>query len=153
MKLYNKAGQAANIEEVAAAYLKLCGIEKGVAIESPAASRDFLKANLAHRKQEVFGVLYLDNRHRVLEFREEFKGTIDATTVYPRELVRSAIDLNAAAIVLAHNHPSGVPEPSASDKSITRRIRDAMDLIDVRVLDHFIVTPDSTVSLAMRGEF
>lgn len=123
----------------------------GKVIGSPADSQDFLLARLRDRPHEVFCCLFLDSRHRVLAFEELFRGTIDNTTVYPREVVRQALHRNAAALILAHNHPSGVPEPSDADRLITRRIRDALELVDVRLLDHFVVGDGSCVSLASRG--
>jgi DNA repair protein RadC len=123
----------------------------GRSIRSPADSRDFLVARLRDRPHEVFCCLFLDNRHRVLAFDELFQGTIDNTTVYPREVVRQALRRNAAAVILAHNHPSGVAEPSEADQLITRRIRGALELIDVRLLDHFVIGDGSCTSLASRG--
>lgn len=123
----------------------------GRAIGSPADSRQFLLARLRDRPHEVFCCLFLDNRHRVLAFDELFRGTIDNTAVYPREVVKQALARNAAAVILAHNHPSGVAEPSDADRLITRRIRDALDLVDIRLLDHFVVGDGSCVSLASRG--
>lgn len=123
----------------------------GRTIGSPADSREFLLARLRDRPHEVFCCLFLDNRHRVLAFDELFRGTIDNTTVYPREVVKQALARNAAAVILAHNHPSGVAEPSEADQLITRRIRDALDLVDVRLLDHFVVGDGACVSLAGRG--
>lgn len=123
----------------------------GKTISSPGDSQDYLLARLRDRPTEVFCCLFLDNRHRVLAFEELFQGTIDNTTVYPREVVRQALRRNAAALILAHNHPSGVPEPSEADRLITRRIRDALELIDVRLLDHFVVGDGTCVSLASRG--
>jgi len=123
----------------------------GRPIRSPADSRDFLIARLRDRPHEVFCCLFLDNRHRVLAFDELFQGTIDNTTVYPREVVRQALKRNAAAVILAHNHPSGVAEPSEADQLITRRIRGALELVDVRLLDHFVVGDGVCTSLASRG--
>ncbi len=123
----------------------------GQAIRSPGDSREFLIARLRDRPHEVFCCLFLDNRHRVLAFDELFQGTIDNTTVYPREVVRQALRRNAAAVILAHNHPSGVAEPSEADQLITRRIRSALELIDVRLLDHFVVGDGVCTSLAGRG--
>jgi len=126
-------------------------LQPGVTIGSPADSREFLLATLRDRHHEVFCCLFLDNRHRVQAFDELFRGTIDAAAVYPREIVKQALLRNAAAVILAHNHPSGVAEPSQSDQLITRRIRDALELIDVRLLDHFIIGDNCCVSLASRG--
>lgn len=123
----------------------------GKRIGSPADSTNFLLARLRDRPHEVFCCMFLDNRHRVLAFDELFRGTIDNTTVYPREVVKQALQRNAAAVILAHNHPSGVAEPSDADQLITRRIRDALDLVDVRLLDHFVVGDGTCVSLAQRG--
>lgn len=126
-------------------------LSPGKQIGSPAESQNFLLARLRDRPHEVFCCLFLDNRHRVLAFDELFRGTIDNTTVYPREVVKQALLRNAAAVILAHNHPSGVAEPSEADRLITRRIGDALELIDVRLLDHFIVGDGACVSLANRG--
>jgi DNA repair protein RadC len=123
----------------------------GEAINSPASVTDYLLLRLALKPHEVFCVLTLDNRHRVLDFQEMFRGTIDNTTVYPREIVKEVLRVNAAAVILAHNHPSGIPEPSDADRLITRRVRDALELVDVRLLDHFIVGGTKAVSLASRG--
>lgn len=123
----------------------------GQAISSPTDSTRFLQARLRDRPHEVFCCLFLDNRHRVLAFDEMFRGTIDSTTVYPREVVQQALAHNATAVILAHNHPSGVAEPSEADRLITRRIRDALDLVDIRLLDHFIIGDGVCVSLANLG--
>lgn len=126
-------------------------LSPGKRIGSPTDSQNFLLARLRDRPHEVFCCLFLDNRHRVLAFDELFRGTIDNTTVYPREVVKQALTRNAAAVILAHNHPSGVAEPSEADRLITRRISDALDLVDVRLLDHVIVGDGACVSLANRG--
>jgi len=126
-------------------------LRPGVTIGSPADSREFLLASLRDRPHEVFCCLFLDNRHRVLAFDELFRGTIDAAAVYPREIVKQALGRNAAAVILAHNHPSGIAEPSQSDQLITRRIRDALELVDIRLLDHFVIGDNCCVSLASRG--
>jgi DNA repair protein RadC len=115
---------------------------RGKALSSPADSRDFLKLRLAHLEHEVFAVLWLDNRHRFIGFEELFRGTIDGSSVHPREVVKSALRYNAAAGILAHNHPSGVSTASDADRAITRRLADALSLVDVRVLDHIIVAED-----------
>ena len=121
------------------------------ALTSPRDSAAFLKAQLAHKPYEVFGVLFLDNRHRVLSFEEMFRGTLDGASVHPREVVRAALEHNAAACIFAHNHPSGVAEPSAADRNITHQLRDALQLIGVRVLDHLVVGAGEPTSMAARG--
>lgn len=126
-------------------------LRAGISLNSPAETRRFLAAQLRDRPYEVFCCLHLDNRHRLIAFEELFRGTIDNTTVYPREVVRQALHRNAAAVILAHNHPSGIPEPSDADRLITRRVRDALELIDVRLLDHMVIGDGSCVSLASRG--
>ena len=123
----------------------------GEAIRSPADTETFLLARLRDRPHEVFCCLYLDNRHRVLRFEELFRGTIDGTSVYPREVVKQALAVNAAAIILAHNHPSGVAEPSQADERITRRVKSALELVDIRLLDHLIIGDGISTSLASRG--
>lgn len=120
-------------------------------VSSPASAVAFLQRRLALRQSEVFAVAFLDNRHRVIAFREMFVGTIDGASVHPREVVRAALEHNAAALLIAHNHPSGNSEPSQADIAITRRLCDALALIDVRVLDHVIIAGTSHVSLAERG--
>jgi len=124
---------------------------KGRIISSPQDTRDYLQLALAEEKNEVFAVMYMDNRHKVIDLRMEFHGTIDGASVWPRVLVQHALELNASAVVLCHNHPSGVAEPSDADIRITRRIQEALGLIDVRVLDHFIVTNNESLSLAESG--
>lgn len=123
----------------------------GEPIRSPSDTETFLLARLRDRQHEVFCCIYLDNRHRVLCFEELFRGTIDGTSVYPREVVKQALAANAAAVILAHNHPSGVAEPSSSDERITRRIRSALELVDIRLLDHLVIGDGVSTSLASRG--
>lgn len=123
----------------------------GETIKSPADTAAFLLAKMRHLGHELFCCLYLDNRHRVLQFNEMFRGTIDGTSVYPREVVKEALRINAAAVILAHNHPSGVAEPSQADERITRRLKSALELVDIRLLDHLIVGGGETTSLAARG--
>jgi DNA repair protein RadC len=123
----------------------------GTALTSPQLVADYLKLNIAMRPHEVFVVLFLDNQHRVIETKELFRGTIDSASVYPREVVKEALQLNAAAVILAHNHPSGIAEPSTADREITQKIRDAMGLMDIRVLDHFIIGGNSHMSFAEMG--
>ena len=123
---------------------------RGRALCSPEASKSFVAMKLGRLEHEVFAALFLDNRHRVLGFEELFSGTIDGASVHPREVVKRALELNAAAVIFAHNHPSGVAEPSQADIQITQRLKDSLDLIDVRVLDHLVVGSD-VVSMAERG--
>jgi len=123
----------------------------GRALASPGDTRAYLRLKLADRKHEVFGVLFLDTRNRILQVAELFQGTIDGASVHPRVVVQRALEVNAAAVVLFHNHPSGVAEPSYADEAITRRLRDALLLVDVRVLDHHVVAAGESVSFAERG--
>ena len=123
----------------------------GEAIRSPADTEGYLKARLHRLGHEVFCCLFLDNRHRVLRFDEMFRGTIDGTSVYPREVVKEALAINAAAVILAHNHPSGVAEPSQADERITKRLKSALELVDIRLLDHLIIGDGCATSLAARG--
>jgi DNA repair protein RadC len=120
-------------------------------LNSPEQSRHYLHAKLRHYRHEVFACLFLDNRHRVLAYEELFRGTIDGANVHPREVVKSALQHNAAALILAHNHPSGVAEPSQADRAITQTLKSALALVDIRVLDHIIIGEESPVSLAERG--
>lgn len=120
-------------------------------VSSPEDTRSFLRLKLAHLEHEVFAVMFLDNRHQLIEYEELFRGTINGANVYPREVVKRALQLNAAALILAHNHPSGVTEPSQADEKITHRIKDACALVEIRVLDHIIVGLTESTSLAERG--
>lgn len=119
--------------------------------ESAQQTRQFLTSQLRDEPNEVFAVLFLDSQHRMIVFKKIFFGTINAASVYPRVLVKYALEQNAAAIILAHNHPSGVAQPSQADQHITKRIQQAMGLIDVQVLDHFVVGDGECVSFAERG--
>ena len=125
-------------------------LAEATVIDSPGATRRFLQAQLRDSPQEVFAVLFLDQRHRVLAFERLFFGTINQAAVHPREVVKAVLRHNAAAVILAHNHPSGVTEPSSADREITHRLRDAINLVDVRVLDHMIVG-DRCTSMAELG--
>lgn len=145
-----KAAQIRALAEIARRYAAQ-SLQRGEALESPRAAEDYLRAQLAPHEHEVFACLYLDNRHRVLAFEELFRGTIDSTSVYPREVVKSALRHNAAALLLAHNHPSGATEPSQADIAITRRLSDALALVDIRVLDHLVIGDGRCASLAERG--
>jgi DNA repair protein RadC len=119
--------------------------------DAPRKVKDFVTLQLASRTQEVFAVLFLDGQHRLIQFEDMFRGTLNQTSVYPRELVRRALELRASAVVLAHNHPSGVAEPSRADEFLTQTLKSALQLIDVRVLDHLVVGQGSVVSFAERG--
>lgn len=119
--------------------------------DAPQKVKDFLALALAGREQEVFAVLFLDGQHRLLELQEMFRGTLTQTSVYPREVVKAALARNAAAVVLAHNHPSGVAEPSRADEYLTATLKSALALVEVRVLDHIVVGRGQVVSLAERG--
>ena len=121
------------------------------ALSSPRAVRDYLRLALAGREQEVFVVLLLDAQHRVIASEELFRGTLTQTSVYPREVVKCALKHNAAAVIFAHNHPSGVAEPSHADEILTRSLKAALALVDIQVLDHFIVAGSRTMSFAERG--
>jgi DNA repair protein RadC len=126
-------------------------LARGDALSNPDETRDYLIARLRGYAHEVFACLFLDNRHRIISFDELFHGTIDGTSVHPREVVKRALGHNAAAVIFAHNHPSGVAEPSVADELITRRLKDALALVDIRVLDHLIIGDGHTVSFAERG--
>lgn len=126
-------------------------LQAGAPLESPAATERFLVAQLRDRPYEVFCCLHLDSRHRLIAFEELFRGTIDGASVHPREVLRQALAHNAAAVILAHNHPSGIAEPSQADELITRRLRDALGLVEIRVLDHLIVGGNTCLSFAERG--
>jgi DNA repair protein RadC len=123
----------------------------GSALTSPGAVRDYLRLTLGGREHEVFVCLWLDAQHRVLIAEEMFRGTLTQTSVYPREVVKAALRTNAAAVIFAHNHPSGVAQPSRADELLTRNLKVALALVDVKVLDHFIVAGRQTLSFAERG--
>jgi DNA repair protein RadC len=126
-------------------------LSTGNALSSPGAVRDYLRLALAGREHEVFVVLLLDAQHRVIAIEELFRGTLTQTSVYPREVVKLALRHNAAALIFAHNHPSGVAEPSNADELLTRTLKQALSLVDVQTLDHFIVAGGATTSFAERG--
>ncbi|NNF16343.1 MAG: DNA repair protein RadC [Gammaproteobacteria bacterium] len=126
-------------------------IDRGDPMLKPQDTQDFLQAQLRDRPHEVFCCLLLDNRHRIICFQELFRGTIDGASVHSREVVKLALSTNAAAVIFAHNHPSGVAEPSQADERITRKLQKALALVDIRVLDHFVVGDGKTVSFAERG--
>ena len=126
-------------------------LRQGDPLRSPEDTRRFLTSRLGTYPHEVFAGLFLDNRHRVIQYRELFRGTIDGAAVYPREVVRQALEDNAAAVIFAHNHPSGSTEPSQADKAMTKRLKSALELVDVRVLDHFIIGEGIPFSFAEAG--
>jgi DNA repair protein RadC len=126
-------------------------LKAGPSLANPRATCDFLSSKLRDLEHEVFCCLYLDKRHRLIEYEQLFRGTIDGANVYPREIVKIALQRNCAAVIVAHNHPSGVPEPSHADELITQRIKEALGLVDIRLLDHIIVGDGITVSMAERG--
>jgi DNA repair protein RadC len=131
--------------------LLACEVHEANALVSPEAVRDYLRLLLSDRPHEVFAVVFLDTQHRVLDAIEMFRGTLTQTSVYPREVVIEALARNAAAVILAHNHPSGCAVPSTADEALTRTLKSALSLVDVRVLDHFVVTRSAVVSFAERG--
>lgn len=126
-------------------------MRRGADFGSPADVKAYLRAKLAGLDHEVFAVLFLDNRHRLIEYVEMFRGTLAGASVHPREVVKEALRLNAAAVIFSHPHPSGNPEPSQADRIITRQLREALALIEVRTLDHIVIAGNNTVSFAERG--
>ena len=126
-------------------------MQRGTSFTSPAAVKEYLHAKLAGFEHEVFAVLFMDTQHRLIEYAEMFRGTIDGASVYPRELVKEALRLNAAAVIVSHNHPSGNPEPSSADRTLTQRLKEALELVEVRVLDHIIVAGTTPTSFAEHG--
>lgn len=138
------------VMEMSRRYLE-SGLQKGDALGNPKEVRDYLSSCMRHQTREVFACLFLDNKHRVICFEELFWGTINASAVYPREVVARAIQHNAAAVILAHNHPSGVAEPSMADQQITRKLQELLESLEIRVLDHMVVGDCEIVSFAERG--
>ena len=126
-------------------------LKEGSALTSPSAVRDYLRLTLAAREHEVFVCIWVDAQHKVIAVEEAFRGTLAQTSVYPREIVKAALAANAAAVIFAHNHPSGVAQPSQSDELLTRNLKEALALVDVKVLDHFIVAGHQAISFAERG--
>jgi len=127
------------------------GMRSANALTSPGAVRDYLQLAISGRQHEVFVCLWLDAQHRVISCDELFRGTLTQTSVYPREIVKAALKANAAAVIFAHNHPSGVAQPSQADELLTRNLKEALSLVDIKVLDHFIVAGHQTLSFAERG--
>jgi len=126
-------------------------LERLGSIGNPRDSEDFLRMRLGALFHEEFHIMWLDNRHRILQVQKLFNGTVDGASVHPREVVRAALACNASAAILAHNHPSGVAEPSAADRAITKELRDALHLVGVRILDHLVISAGECVSMASRG--
>lgn len=145
-----KRAELAAVLEIARRTLR-AQLAQAPVFDSPQTVRHFLQLQLAGLEHEVFAVLFLDAQHRLLAFEEMFRGTLTQASIYPREVVKRAMTLNAAAAVLAHNHPSGVAEPSRADEALTQALKAALALVDVRVLDHLVVARSGVVSLAERG--
>ena len=124
---------------------------RGASFKDPAVACSFFRDKLGHLEREVFAAVFLDTRHRLIEYVELFQGTIDGAVVHPREVVRAALRLNAAAVLVAHNHPSGEIEPSTADRAVTARLKQALALVEVRILDHVIVGGTKTLSMASQG--
>ena len=144
-------GQGDHIINQALAILESRQRHLGNAFTQPKAAADFLRLKMGEYEREVFAVMLLDNQHRLLDYQELFFGTINAGSVYPREVVKAVLGKNAAAVILAHNHPSGMAEPSDADKAITARLQEVLEVVDVQVLDHFVVGQHDAVSFAERG--
>ena len=126
-------------------------LAKRAVMSSPQQVKDFLRLQLAHEGQEVFAVMFLDVQNQLLQFEPMFRGTLSQTSVYPREVVKRALAVQASAVILAHNHPSGIAEPSRADEFLTQTLKQALQLIDVRVIDHLVVGGDQAISFAERG--
>ncbi len=126
-------------------------LKERAALTSPGTVRDYLRLALGRREEEAFVCIWLDAQHKVIEIKEAFTGTLTQTSVYPREIVKAALARNAAAVIFAHNHPSGVAQPSQADELLTRNLKEALALVDVKVLDHFIVAGNQAISFAERG--
>jgi DNA repair protein RadC len=126
-------------------------VKPGVTLSSPQVVKDYLRLAIGLLEHEVFCVVFLDAQHRVIELRQMFRGTVTQTSVYPREVIKESLALNAAAVILAHNHPSGAAEPSRADEHLTQTLKTALQLVDVRVIDHLVITANATVSFAERG--
>ena len=148
---YKLTDETTEQDVLAAAEAILKGrLERQGSLNNPTDASSFLRMRLGALLHEEFHVLWLDNRHRILDCQRLFTGTVDGASVYPREVVRAALSINACAAIFAHNHPSGIAEPSAADRAITRELRDALQLIGVRILDHIVVGAEC-VSMAGRG--
>lgn len=154
-------GEREGLDDYSAAQLRIAhelvrrqlkqSLQRGVSLTSPAKTMEYLQTVLRDRKREIFTCLFLDTRHRVIAAEDLFQGSIDGACVYPRIVAERALRLSAAAVIVAHNHPSGVSEPSLADQAITRRLKDALLLLEIRLLDHFVVGDGPPVSMASRG--
>jgi DNA repair protein RadC len=145
-----KAAQFAAAVELARRSLQE-KMKENSALTSPGAVRDYLRLALSRREEEVFVCIWLDAQHKVIQVEQAFSGTLTQTSVYPREIVKKALERNAAAVIFAHNHPSGVAQPSQADELLTRNLKEALALVDVKVLDHFIIAGNQAISFAERG--
>ena len=134
-----------------ASQLLLQKLERGIALTSPDLTKEYLQTLLKDKTRELFHVLFLDTRHRVISSQTMFKGSIDGAAVYPRVIAAEALKCNAAAVIVAHNHPSGIAEPSAADQAITRKLKEALLLLELRLLDHFVIGDSESISMAARG--
>ena len=145
--------KVANANEIIEAARAVAGqrMQRGASFVNPVESGRFFTDKLAGLQREVFAAVFLDTRHRLIEYVELFQGTIDGAEVHPREVVRKALICNAAAVIVAHNHPSGTVEPSAADRAVTARLKQALALVDVRLLDHLIVGDQQALSMAAKG--
>ncbi len=146
----NRPARAEEIVELAESILRE-RVNRGAPLADPSAVQRWLVARLSQCPHEVFCVLFLDNRHRVIAFEELFRGTLDGCSVHPREVVKRCLHWNCAAVLYAHNHPSGIAEPSDADRRLTQRLKDALNLLDIRTLDHFVIGGIEAVSFAERG--
>ena len=145
--------QVANADDIVEAARAVVDhrMQRGDTFSKPADTRAFFQAKLGGLEREVFAAAYLDTHHRLIEYQELFHGTIDGAEVHPREVVRHGLRCNAAAVLVAHNHPSGTVEPSAADRAVTARLKQALALVDLRLLDHIVVGGNQTASMAERG--
>lgn len=152
---YRGLGQASFVQLKAAIELarryQLVRLRRLVRIDNPRVAEDYLQLRLSHLGHEVFVCLFLDNQHGLIDVEEVSRGTIDGASVYPREVVKRCLSMNAAAVIFAHNHPSGIAEPSQADQRLTKRLQQALSMVDIRVLDHLVVGDGATVSFAERG--
>lgn len=150
MWTFYNADREDQILEAADAILRKRLFRQGKIGEPTDATR-YLRAHLAHLEHEVFGAVFLDTRHQILAVEDLFRGTVDGAEVHPREVAKRALHHNAAALIIYHNHPSGNPEPSAADRAVTARLKQALSLLDIRLLDHFVIAGETYSSLAARG--